>query len=1688
MTNSTRLSLSLSVALVGLGCAVEPVPEPPPLFSAYDPTVQCPEGQVGWDLSTGGGLEPLQRNSVGDSIKLINANLTNCGLTGMDLRAACDGEAECTRQVTCDDSAVDVTYVCGTEPSTYTARVEGTGSDRILRVSCGLPIVILNAQYGNDSNRRADISAQLAARCSGKRRCTSGASGYSLNSFVDPAPNQAKTVKVRYRCGIEPAERLAELDDFKLDFYCPLAATKFPIRELIRVVSAEPRFQSSMPSFHAENVAYAAELKAQIAKACDGKSQCDVTFTGRRADGRGVSNWNVTADNRRAWVLRGTDVMGWPDTSSSTQYGDSAIGDNRLIVGYTCGADSFVNYRAINPLQPAPNNRTNIRCGDVITVTGVDTQPYRGQLRADPIFTNIVKARCDGKRVCTPPGFFGVNGSGALGGFRVPDGGVRTIPDRMVFRYTCGDLVNSVSSEVTINSYEGGANEAQVECPPSAGDLLATGVKLVTVAPAERTLEVARLCGGRDRCTAPAGVTATYRCQDDPQLKTSNPEMRCTTQIYLKSITSSGYACWEQPNTNSCVAAGQSGTCNYYPRYASDWGRFSCGDVTFNYTCGCDPTVRSITYPPKPPPTCRRDSDCGRGTSCSNGGNSRLEGRCAGGLPAQHDSPAVLTCPSVTTACTRKACIPKVCTGATRRNADLACVSDTAMKPTHFNAVPVVNDWVALPDGGTHPVGQPMTRPADNTFVYKSGFPYQVFSSVLYKPDDGRALNDRATALVWSYDQFDRRPGATRPDGGVLPANVFGLRCALGQASLRGAERPSTVPGYRFALLGGKGQTIPSNCYDQDGFNDPSTSFFDAAAASSLPESQFRERYTRSRTFIVSSFDPDGTSVVRRLTPSAPAVGVNPIGFFYDPRRDYVSVSGFYSQSADFTNAIQARFVPSTEIELGALFETVSYGDLTVDVEDPDKLPSFDIGFSWYLRGDSPANPYSPRTRVANNPANTSLKDRNLRMTIEMARSDTGLVNPWVASNAVRFPSIALSEGNNFLQTDQGRAQITANLRRRLLTVRTDPNALAVVTAPDGFMSDSLDEDTAFLVRTCIDLDGLNRDVADTNVDNVTLPALNGYSLRVARRCAPPRTIIFQRQLFVRPTLPAANEEVKNDKGGVQPSGDRDVGGSNANGAEVGCVRQCTTNADCGITGTCNPGTNGMLGTCAKTSDNRQCKDSSRAEGGLGGQFPISMFSSRKDSTSELSQKRAGEAQTTNCSSARGSLVGFSVLEPMPRCEDRLDMPSKWEVEMEISPNIDPIIAFFKGKKYGVFNTDAKKSLMKRKNASIQRSGKESRRTGVERFLQSSGVGLSAGREFYITIGPVPIVVEVGASAGFSFKAAFKFEGESAKASLNGTPQMSNFYPCVNASNTSCYTVQTEPKTFDEAIEACNGKGGSLALALTAPQLTDLNRALDAADGGTRTGGGPAFWIGAQAAYNYAYAPCGTNGGRFIDGGVGPGGTFSTPCRTASATSYEWLRGGSLAQQRGLDPAIVAGSNRNNAFPVVAFPASPVPDKAGVTYVRNGTLSHASVGTRLPFICSYDGASEVKASSSQATFNIEFSIGLNAAACIPSNRIGACISLDFQIFVASWMFGSIAKETNVFRGVGTARYQQSLFGETQNVGKWERKLLTGALNFELRAFFFTKSFKIKDFGAVEAWDGDIFTPAPARSYFRRFRE
>lgn len=1639
MKNASRFTAAL--ALLGLlGCeAPPPTWEEPPLFQAYDPSVTCPSDQVGWDLSTGGGLEQLKTNAVGSLVKVRSATLTGCGLTDIDLRTQCDGQASCTVNVTCDDAAADVSYVCGTENSVYKARVKNQSGARTLTLACGMPITVTRAIYAPTAAKPADISLQLSARCSGKRRCSNGASGYALNSYGDPAPNVAKNVRVDYLCGNETTSRTIDVDDFNLDFYCPLPPPK-AIRETILIRSAKPWLTFSSPVLQGSNNAYGLELQAQFEKACTNKNECEVTFTGKRADGTAPQYWNAGNPNA-GWNDSVQEVLGWPNIYRVPPGPWTNIGGNYLVVSYTCGAGSFVEKRVFDPQAAAPNNTVRLKCGDPVTITGVDSKQADGGFAADPVLTGIMKTRCNGVRACTPPAYIGPPGPGRY----AFDGGTVPLGPGQTYKYTCGDDTTTVRTATVDN--KASVNLALIECPPPPMDVKVPGIRLVSVDPPERTLEVSRSCTGQDVCTVPTGVTALYTCVDSPSVKSSaelSGKLACGQTITLLSVSPS---CWSMLPSDWCGS--QPGSCTFGTGPAQI-GTACPGNPTFTFTCGCDPTVRSTTI---------------------TGVRNVVTATC----PALSDA----------TACKRKSCVPKYCYGAKKRDSNMQCVDDSTLVPTQFFATPTVIAWQPSSDGGTNLT--PPTQSSSTTrtaLLLKSDYPYQPFTFISPVTEGSRTIDRKAHVLQWAYDEFSPKAGAKSLDGGTLPPAVAGFRCVVSETGLENAPTWGTTGGTWVA--GGTGQTFHPRCFDQDRPNDPSSSITDAAFRTGYTEGQFRDRFQRSASYITVSLDPHGVATVpsRRYYANGD-VGVttravNPIGFFYDPKRDYVSLYDYYAQTNGESNVFEVNWQTSTQIELAVMSGNISYGDLLLDVETPELLPEFDVDMAWFLRGDSPANPYSPRSRVANNPAGTSLAARNLRMTVEMARKD-GSTTSWEASNSVRFAAKPLSGGNNFIQTDRAHVVITPEVQKRLMSIRKTATTVSPAARPDGFMANSLDPDTSFLVRACIDFDGAERAI-DAPIAAATLPDLSGYSVKVSTRCTEPRTIVIRRQLFVRPVLPAEQTEAPGDRGAVQPQGDKDVGGPQSNGVELGCIRQCTVNADCGEAGMCTPGTNGTFGTCVKTPDNMRCRDATVAQGGMGGQFPLSLYEVRTEAKIERSTVQRAATNTTNtCTTSRGALLTFTVSDPPAECTAAADGPVKSKFQTSFSPNIQGIIDLVKAIRSrtapGSVMPDAKKATNVRKGfGGAVKAWSSKRKKGLQEPAEGVAVGIS--KEFFVTIGPVPISIEISATAGFGFKFELEKETEQAKPGMT-----TEFYPCVNATNTTCYSFEDSPlSTFDEALTACNQKGGTLALVTTGSMNTAFNTAMSGKTG--------AYWMGALSQYNYDYPPC-ADGGVFIDGGTGPNGTFSQGCKDYSATGYQWTRGGGIASQLGTAPAIIAGSNKNNSFANFQLPGSFVPDKAALTVTpdSNKAIGADRVTAKHKYACSYDSASEVYSSKFEKKFSIEFGIGVGAAICLPSSRIGVCAVLDFKIFEATWSFGSSNQETNVYRGVDSARYRQSVFGEKLNFGVWERKALEGSFSIELRFFFVSENFKVKEFGLLKGepnypWNGDIFPPA-STPYFTR---
>jgi hypothetical protein len=1588
----TRLFVLASTVL--LGCPAPEDTSPPPLFNAVDPSVQCAAGQIGWDFSTG-GLGEVLRNSVGKSVKVIDATLgAGCGITAADLRAQCDGQEECPKPVSCNDADVNVTYVCGTETNTYKARVEGTGAERKLNLVCGLPITIKKVTYGVGAPTPADITTAVAAQCGGKRRCSNGVSGYRFNAFQDPWPNVSKQVEVRYVCGGQPTEFVRTVPDDLFDVYCGLEEKSVEFREPIRIISARPRMPVEAGSKAAVDAAVARNLET-IRKACDGKLSCDF-------------NLSITKEERTPWLF---GKVG--NRATVGELGWRQIGSQSLIVNFTCGEQTFENEQVFwlpDPdRQPQPL-AASLKCGETMvyeraqainetcrTVSGVPqcTRQYTDI----PALTSLMKARCDGTRVCYSPGYdnrvqeLGV--TQRYGRLSLPDGGtIDVLTHNIRHVVTCGKF--SPSSNTDLDHTYG--ETPAVTCPVFDPDATVRGIRVAEVSPADQTLAITKKCFGTDTCEV-GGATVKYRCGTSPTLLTSsNGKVECRTAITITDIN----ACFYRPPANYCQF--QPGTCDYWGDTSGNI--ISCQGITVSYTCGQDPTVKQVT---KATPTGER-----------------------------FPRPVTLTCPTLANPYVRKECVPSYCYGSSRRDDNLRCVTDSSLQPTVSVQTGSIAAWAEAADGGTSRFGTPLTAGSDGVFTLKSDFPYQVFTSAYYKTDTGRPLPDTTTATTWSYDQFEFA------DGGTPNPAVFGLRCILGEAPLRGSAVQSNVAGYQAAVMGGKGSAIPSNCFDQSAFNDERTSTFDAARSVGLEESAFRARYRFKQSWVVSSFDPHGKTSTRRYTNAA--VAPNPIGFFYDPRRDWVNSLGYYAQRGDFARAYRVRFEPSTEIQLTAIDGTVDASELLVDVEKPDLLPGFDVNFGWNQRGSSSLNPYFQDNRLANNTVQT-IGQRNLRVTVEMARADSNLPNPWEASNAVRFPTQPVGPGISlFRKTERVRVDFTPELRKRMLTVRGTPTA-TTPASPDGFMSDFIDEDTSFLVRACLDLDGLDRALGDTNINDRGLPAANGYTAKIVRRCSEPRTIVVRRQLFVRPVLPFAAEEAPNDRGAMARNGDRDVGGGNDNGGQVSCRRSCTVNADCGNNGVCTPGPNGTIGECVRTPDNTKCSNDSRSSQGSSGQFPLTMYSGRSRSGTEQTSSRAASDQTTASGTASAEMLGFTTFAPESRSASVVNSPTTTSFEVSISPNLQPIIETWKNKKIGPLTTNAQKALMKRRGLGAARGEKTN---GVD------GLGLAVGREFYLQIGPVPLTVEFSLTAGVGFELKLSGSVERSEAGMT-----SSSYPCINNTSTRCFDAEATAQTFGEAHRQCQLKGGRLAPVITQADSTAVNEALNDATLNDRE-----VWLGAQAAYVYGYSPC-ANGGRWTDGTGAPDGGFNDRCRTSSSTGYFWLTGQRVAQQTGLTATL--SNVANNGFPSQNFtlPASFIPDKAGLTYRRQPFQVSARRGSdQLPYVCQYDPATSVITQKNEVEFKIEASIGFGAALCLPSNKVGVCLAADIKFIALAIAFGSGSQNTSVFTGLNTAKRLRTVIGQTSNKGGAELTALSGSLSMQLRFLFWSKSFELKSFGPV----------------------
>jgi hypothetical protein len=1563
------------VSLVLAGCPAEE--EAPPLFNAKDLSVQCGTGQVGWDFSTGGNDTSVVENSVSREITIDRAMLGNCNYQ-TDFATDCDGKRDCTRLVkkpsspACAGGALDLVYRCGSEPHKYNVVVPGDAGGQTVTLACGEPMAIVSAVYGSNAPsaaNQANITTAVASACTGKRRCSLD-DPYVLNNRGDPWPNNHKDTLIRYFCGTDPVVKETTVPSGqRVDIQCPLTE------------AAAPKFNDTM---RIQSVTLPEETCSASPSYCSNasrKARLAAWDKKIRESCDGKKNCRLKMD---PYVRGNGDYI-------------------PITINYWCTSPQAPESRSIYS-HSIYEQQADLYCGTPLRIVGATGNG------AD---LEAARAACDYKSRCVLPQMKVIPGVGRR---------------QAQYQYTCGDNAFDVRRSRDFygdSIFSSSANawrvtqfdqmERQIECDRYSNALIG-GIRIVSADIEGGIIKATNECYGRATCfiqTNNSSNSITYRCGSSYEVKTATRksilpaglQLSCRPDVKVVSLTC-------DPTFNEgetrCVTATQpyrymdtapADLCRVGNNGVCDIGKRKDHVAHLKWTCGNDPTVYSYDGSGEPEPL----GPAAGQTSAYD----FLRPRCE--VP---EKPYV-----------EKACVPEVCPGTMRRDSKLNCVPDATKVVTEVFTAPILKEWAAGPDGGTAQWG------GAETSTLTEDFPYQLYGYTQYRAAGGVQLPPTTGVTLWAFDEF-----TANTDAGVASSKqtTYGFRCVLAEAPLRDAEYPPVTAGYRLVVNGGKGGVLPTSCFRQD-VDDGRNAWSDGARRVGVPESEFRRKYSRKTSWVISSFDAQGRTVARK-TNNVLQNAVNPIGFFYNSNNGWIDQLGFYSQTMDLRFAKKVTFVESTELQLNAISTVLRQAQINLDVSQPTALPSFDVDFTWSQRGDSPAkNPLSPKSLLSANAA-TPLNRRNLKATIELARLSSSEPE-WVSVNATSFPSVGLGNGNAMQQTVRLSANVTPSLRERMLSVKgTDTSQLQT---SDGFMRGFEEDTTLFRVRVCMDFDEVTHALGSTNAPSSTLDNKGvtaqrdgtTYSLKFVKRCAEGAPLLLSRELFVYPTAPVATVEKSGDSASSPRQGDSASGSTNDMGNQAGC----TENA----------------------AGKQTCTGQSRNNMTTSGQFSLSAIeSSSNDETTQ------DETTKTTKLSSEMKLFGFKVFDLSGGgAGSEPQSPGAWEVNIELSPNLDKIADAWKSRRTAGIKTSADKVKTKPKSKK-KKSGLGLLASKFER----DGLATKLGKEFPFTLGPFPFVLEVSFSVGFGFGATLKIGGDYQSTTSMANPK----YPCLKTTAGDCVIAYPDAKSFDDAIAECRYKGGTLAEVRNATDLSAVTSAISSVGGTTSQ-----FWLGGQAAYQYADPRCNS--------------TRDNRCAGISRTRYAWLTGNvPFATQVRQEPALINpasmlanhgfGNNLGNLI-------SRVPDQAGVLIKKDtGRLETAVTTTTAPFVCSFDPASSYVEAKMGVEVKVEFSMGFGAKICTPSSDIGFCLGVTVNLITAGVNVSAERSRLLVFNN---SKIKVSLLGQSTIEGTWEVAFMSGAFSAELNFLFFSTSWEIASYGGLYTIEGDLF-PAIVSPYARTF--
>jgi hypothetical protein len=402
---------------------------------------------------------------------------------------------------------------------------------------------------------------------------------------------------------------------------------------------------------------------------------------------------------------------------------------------------------------------------------------------------------------------------------------------------------------------------------------------------------------------------------------------------------------------------------------------------------------------------------------------------------------------------------------------------------------------------------------------------------------------------------------------------------------------------------------------------------------------------------------------------------------------------------------------------------------------------------------------------------------------------------------------------------------------------------------------------------------------------------------------------------------------------------------------------------------------------------------------------------------------------------SRMTLFGFQVFNLSKR-EKEAQSAGAWSVTINLTPNLDNIGKAIKGRRAGPVKTDAKPIKTQPKG-------------GAER----DGLAMVLSTSIPFTLGPFPFELELSMSVGFGFGASVTLAGDRQTSTSMFQPK----YPCLKTGAQRCVVAYDALKTFDDATEDCQLKGGRLAEIRTTADLTEVKSAIASLGGASEV-----FWLGGQLSYQYADARCEVS----RDG----------RCAGLSRTRYSWLTGNvPFANQRRvetalIDPASLVGNHGfgNNLGALV----TKVPEKAAVLLKKDTGLL-VTDEARFPhrYACEFDPANSYVEASLGVEVKAEFTYGIGASICTPSSSIGFCLGVGLNFINAGIAIGAKHSTIVIFNN---SNIKVALLGRGEVTGTWGVSALSGALFAELKLLFWSTSWEIAAYKGLISLEGELF--------------